>query len=360
MDDITCQACAIETANGRVSSLVTRLRTAEMTLGQAMPLLDPANWPHCSELWLAMDPLPPSRPGGHRRYLEVIGQQSGAAAGWRLRTCLDFVVRRRPDGTAALGYRLSADQSEADGVVMVDEGGIYLDEHCGQLRVSTVKRLRLAFPALPGDMAAGIAAALRAFGYATVGKRMLLAAARLAGAPPPAPDPVRPLPDSRQVSSGIGRRPVGALVDDLVGAAVTALSEQTVRFGQVAGLIAQGRYSAGHLVQDGAGALADSLRFFTGAADAVVRAAANTRPGGLGTRTVSSDRFRFSGDAYPIILEPLVGDFGDEIPTSDVRIVPCDENSFRLAVTVGPERTGSYWGEVRARTETVPVEVLIP
>jgi len=355
MDDTTCQASAIDTAKGRVSSLVTRFRTAEITLSQAMPLLDPANWPRCSELWLAMDPLPPSRPAGHRRYLEVIGQRSGAK-GWRLRTCLDFVLRQRPDGTAALGYRLSADQSEADGLVVVDEGGICLDERCGQLCVSTVKRLRFAFPNLP----AGLAAALRAFGYATVGKRMVLAAARLVDAPPPEPDPVRPPPDARQAHPATGRRPLETLLDELVSSTLTAIPEQTVRFGQIAGDIAQGRYSAGHLLQDGARALADSLRYLTGAADAVARAAGNARPAVSDTRTVNSGEFRLTANAYPVILEPLVGDFGDEIDAADVRIVPCGERCFRLAVTVGPERTGSYWGEVAAPTETVPVEVLIP
>lgn len=361
-----CRVGAIETANGRVSSLVTKFCPA-LTIEQVRPLLDPGNWPRLCELWRSMERLAPAEPGGPRRYLEVMGQP--ATDGWQLRTCLEFVLRERVNGTASLGYRLSRDQTEGDGRVVVDEGSILVRRHGGRVCVTTAKRLRFAGVNLP----ASVAEIMRSLGYAAIGEDMVLACAALADVAPLRPDPqYRPNSSgTAEVGSSPGR--LEALADDLASITMTALTRRASEFARSAGTAIRSRYPAEDIVSDGVQALAGSARDFYHALGAVLRAV-----GGSGypaaRRSIESDRLVVTGERRAdalVMLGPLVGDFADEIPASDVSIVPAGYvdgfPSVRLLANVTASHVGSYWGEVgvmssetAAPAETIPVELVVP
>jgi hypothetical protein len=362
-----CRVGAIETANGRVSSLVTKFCPSGLTIDQVRPLLDPANWPRLCELWRSMERLAPAEPAGPRRYLEVMGQP--ARDGWQVRTCLDFVLRQRANGTASLGYRLSADQTEGDGRVVVDEGSILVRRQGERVCVTTAKRLRFAGVNLP----ASIAVIMRSLGYAAIGEDMVLACAALADVAPPRPDRQYRRSSSREAEVGSGSGRLEAFLDDLASITVTALAERATAFARSATGVISGRYPAEDMVRDGVQAWVGSVRDFCQALDAAARAVGG--PGcATAQRLVGSDRLVITGerclDAL-VVLGPLVGDFADEIPASDASVVPAGHvNGFpavRLLASVSSTHVGSYWGEVGVMSseaavpvETIPVELVVP
>lgn len=372
-----CRVGAIETANGRVSSLVTKFCPPALTLDQVRPLLDPGNWPRLCDLWRSMERLDPVEPMGPRRYLEVMGQP--ATGGWQLRTCLEFVLRERATGTASLGYRLSTDQTGGDGRVVVDEGSILVRRQGGRVCVTTAKRLRFAGLNLP----ASTAVIMRALGYAAIGEDMVLACASLTDVAStdvasPRPDQRRPDPQRRPGPSraggvGLGAGRLEAFLDDLASITVTALAERATELARSAGEVVLGRAPAGDMVRDGVQAWIGSVGDFYQALGAATRAAGG--PGyAAAQRLVGSDRLVITGERRMdalAVLGPLVGDFADEIPASDVSIVPAGHvkgfPAVRLLASVSSTHVGSYWGEVGVMSsgaavpvETIPVELVVP
>ncbi|HET8661464.1 MAG TPA: hypothetical protein VFM55_21010 [Micromonosporaceae bacterium] len=367
-----CRVGAIETANGRVSSLVTKFCPPGLAIDQVRPLLDPGNWPRLCDLWRSMERLEPVEPTGPRRYLEVMGQP--ATDGWQLRTCLEFVLRERATGTASLGYRLSTDQTEGDGRVVVDEGSILVRRQGDRVCVTTAKRLRFAGLNLP----ASVAVVMRALGYAAIGEDMVLACASLTSVASPRPDRLRPGPQRRPgppraagVGSGAGR--LEAFLDDLASITVTALAERATGLARSAGRVVLGRAPAEDMIRDGVQAGMGSVGDFSQALGAATRAARG-QGHAAARRPVGSDRLVIPGarrmDALAV-LGPLVGDFADEIPASDVSIVPAGHvkgfPAVRLLANVTSAHVGSYWGEVGVMSsgaavpvETIPVELVVP
>lgn len=131
-----------------VAALITNAEYPGITLEQLEPMFDPARWPQIADFWCSMHEE--SAIGSQvRTFLEIVASDCGGSA--RLSTRLDFIRRNLEDGSVALEYWLSDDQSApADGLVVVDEGSIIVettpDGAAPGVRVRTTKRIRFIEP----------------------------------------------------------------------------------------------------------------------------------------------------------------------------------------------------------------------
>ncbi len=188
--------------------------------------LHPEQWPLCCDFWCEMRKITSGSPA---RYKEVIGFDCTPGSPQRITTFLDFVWGSGPPGVYSLEYTLSADQRNASQLIDIDEGSIIVEDLSptgkNELKITTTKRVRFI-----GIDSKYIAFWACAFGYADVGRAMVLCTGH--GVPTVKPTPEQTIPSpgagtpqaSTAASTAAHAKPPGS-PSSLVDAYLKALTD---------------------------------------------------------------------------------------------------------------------------------------
>jgi hypothetical protein len=296
-----CSGRIVRGPLGAAAALETYFERDDIPFDKAIRLLDPVNWPHCNGFWCEMTPQGEVAPGIHR-YHEVVSLDCDRQhATWTIEAELDFTFRKRP-GRAVTEYRLSPGAPQPD--VVVDEGSLVVAQidpaDASRLAVTTTKRIRFnrRFP-FSGEPLAMVMCLL---GYASVAEDLFECAASGAlGTEFPAEPPATTRTTAgagraRMTTAGAGARSgtvsggagtsagrgrarpdPGPLIKDIADRYAVAVKDCIDDYVDAAQdsyeAIADGRYTANHLVQDMANMWVRMLRDSATAVDLAIRSA---------------------------------------------------------------------------------------
>jgi hypothetical protein len=250
---------------GSVATLRTEWETDQVPFDRAIRLLEPKNWPYCSDFWCQMKPLAQVSPTVYPYHEVVSTDCDHPALAWTIEAFLDFSFVRVA-GLAVTEYGLSAGHPVGD--VLVDEGSLVVQELVGYgVRITTTKRIKFNHP-FGGEALAMI---MCATGYASVVEELVFSCAREGAEGTEFPGAA---PGKKKKAAGTPIGPVIDAVAEEVAAAVKLCVDDCAQAVQASSKkMSEGKYTANDLVRDMAEMWARTAREGARALDVGVRSA---------------------------------------------------------------------------------------
>lgn len=260
----------LPTGLGSVATLRTEWETDQVSFDRAIRLLEPKNWPDCSDFWCEMKPLAQLSPMVHP-YHEVVSLDCNHPAGtWTIEAYLDFTFVR-VQGLAVTDYALSDGHPAQGDDVLVDEGSLIVQELPGnRIRVTTTKRIKFNHP-FGGEALAMI---MCATGYASVVEDLVFSCAREGAEGTEFPGAA---PGKKKKAAGA---PTDYVIEEVAAAVKLCVDDCAKAVQASSKKMSEGKYTANDLVRDMAEMWARTAREGARAIDVGVRStqrAAGTR-----------------------------------------------------------------------------------